>query len=248
MHRLSRHIAAAILIANLAAPAVAAAGQGASGPQSPIDIDRGHSCVAALPRLVATRRSPVTEVWRNTGSPDHEATVRVAADPPAGMLEVDGRSYQLRQYHLHVPAEHKIGGILAAMEIHYVFEAADGSLAVVARLVDEGPANAEFDPLLAAMPAKRDLSVTVQSADPLGHVLQPWLDQPKSYRYVGSLTTPPFTSGVAWIVLADHISFSPAQMARFKGLFPHGNVREIQPIDGRTVRTDVPNFSRPCGD
>src|SRR3954453_11545238 len=130
MHYPNRRIVLAILMAPLAAPALAAAGHEASGPQSPIDIDKAHSCVAALPRLVATRRSPVTEVWRNTGSPDHEATVRVAGDPVAGTLDVDGKSYKLRQYHLHVPAEHKVAGILAAMEIHYVFEADDGALAV----------------------------------------------------------------------------------------------------------------------
>src|SRR3954447_2866374 len=156
MHHPYRHIALAILLAIPAAP-IAAAEPEASGPQSPIDIDKAHSCVAALPHLVAARRSPVTEVWRNTGSPDHEATVRVAGDPVAGTLDVDGKSYKLRQYHLHVPAEHKVAGILAAMEIHYVFEADDGALAVVARLVDEGPYNAEFDPLLAAMPGKSDL-------------------------------------------------------------------------------------------
>jgi carbonic anhydrase len=48
------------------------------------------------------------------------------------------------------------------------------------------------------------------------------------------------------VVLADPISFSAAQMARFKSLFPHGNVREVQDIAGRVVKTDVANFSRPC--
>ncbi|TMJ20230.1 MAG: carbonic anhydrase family protein [Alphaproteobacteria bacterium] len=240
------HVALGLLIAVLAAPAASAQSHEASGPQSPIDIDRAHSCVAALPPLVLARRSPVTEVWRNTGSPDHEATIRVSADPPAGTLELDGKSYELRQYHFHTPAEHRIDGAVAAMEIHYVFEAADGSLAVVARLVDEGAASAEFDPLLAAMPSGRDMSVTIHSADPLGHVLRPWLERPRTFRYLGSLTTPPFTTGVNWIVLADRITFSGAQMARFKNIFPHGNIRPVQPIEGRTVRTDVAGFSRPC--
>jgi carbonic anhydrase len=241
MHDLRGRAAVAVLAAGLALSAAVAA-----VPQSPVDINARHSCVAALPRLVATRRSAVTEVWRNTGSPDHEATIRVAADPPAGTLDLGGKSYELRQYHLHAPAEHSIGGRFAAMEIHYVFEAADGSLAVVARLVDEGPADAEYGPLLAGMPVTRDQSVTTLSADPLGHVLRPWLDQPKSYRYVGSLTTPPFTGDVAWIVLVDRITFSAAQMDRFKHLFPHGNTLEVQPIGDRVVRTDVAGFAPPC--
>lgn len=246
MSHVRTRFAGAMLVAILGTAAAGAAEPQGSGPQSPIDIDAAHACVAALPRLVATRRSAVTEVWRNTGSPDHEATIRVAADPPAGTLELDGKSYELRQYHFHAPAEHKVAGRLAAMEVHYVFEASDGSLAVIARLVEEGPADADFAPLLAAMPTSRDLSVTVHSADPLGHTLRPWLDQPRSFRYSGSLTTPPFTGGVAWIVLADPVTFTAAQMARFKAMFPHGNTREVQPIDGRVVRTDVLGFARPC--
>ncbi|MFL6858202.1 MAG: carbonic anhydrase family protein [Allosphingosinicella sp.] len=241
MDDLRGRAAVAILAAGLALSAAAPA-----VPQSPIAIDAAHSCVAALPRLVATRRSAVTETWRNTGSPDHEATIRVAADPPAGTLDIGGKSYELRQYHLHAPAEHKVAGRFAAMEIHYVYEAADGSLAVIARLVDKGPADADFGPLLAAMPTTRDLSVTTHSADPLGHVLRPWLDQPSSYRYVGSLTTPPFTGQVAWIVLADHITFSAEQMDRFERIFPHGNRLDVQPIGDRIVRTDVAGFAPPC--
>jgi carbonic anhydrase len=96
------------------------------------------------------------------------------------------------------------------------------------------------------MPDGKTISVTVESSDPLGHTLQPWMTQPSSYRYSGSLTTHPYTIGVNWIVLADVIAFSTDQMARFRMLFPHGNSREVQDIDGRTVRTDVPGFANPC--
>jgi carbonic anhydrase len=132
------------------------------------------------------------------------------------------------------------------MEIHYVFEAEDGSLAVVAQLVNEGAFNAAFAPLLAAMPEVKDISVAITSANPLGHTLGPWLAQQRSFRYSGSLTTHPYTIGVSWIVLAEPTSFSADQMARFRRLFPHGNSREVQDIDGRIVRTDVPGFAEAC--
>jgi carbonic anhydrase len=241
-----RHIRLALLVSALTVPSIAPAQHPPSNPQSPIAIERAHACVTALPRLVATRRTAVTEVWRNTGSPDHEETIRVSATPPAGSLELDGKRFTLRQYHLHVPAEHKIKGVLGAMEIHYVHEAEDGSVAVIAEIVNEGAYNAAFNPLLAAMPDGKNISVTTESADPLGHFLRPWLDQPRSYRYTGSLTTPPFSVVVSWVVLADPITFSAPQMARFRSLFPHGNVREPQPIGSRVVRTDVAGFARPC--
>lgn len=246
MRRSRQYIRLALLILPLSIPALVQAQPGPPRSQSPINITRANTCAATLPRLVATRRVPVREIWNNTGSPDEEATIRVAATPPEGRLEVGGATYHLRQYHLHAPAEHEINGTVAAMEIHYVFEAEDGSLAVIARLVNEGAYNAAFNPLLSAMPEGKDMSVAIESADPLGHTLGPWMVQPKSFRYTGSLTTHPYTTGVSWIVLAEPITFSADQMARFKRLFPHGNAREVQDIDGRTVRTDVSGFAGPC--
>jgi carbonic anhydrase len=246
MHRSHHRFTLALLALTFSIPAIALAQHEPTREQSPIDITRNNACVTALPRLVATRRLPVTEVWRNTGSPDEEETIRIASTPPEGELELGGKTYHLRQYHLHAPAEHEINGRLAAMEIHYVFEADDGSLAVIAQLVNEGAFNPAFNPLLAAMPDSKSLSVVIESSDPLGHTLRPWMEQPGSFRYTGSLTTPPFTTGVSWVVLAQPITFSADQMARFRRLFPHGNSRDVQPIDGRTVRTDVADFSRRC--
>lgn len=246
MHRFRQSARLALLIFPLSIPAPGQAQHEPLRSQSPINITRANSCVTTLPRLVATRRSPVSEVWNNTGSPDEEATIRVASMPPQGTLEIGGKTYHLRQYHLHAPAEHEINGAVAAMEIHYVHEADDGSLAIIALLVNEGAYNAAFNPLLAAMPESRDISVMIESADPLGHTLGPWMTQPGSFRYTGSLTTHPYTTGVSWIVLADPITFSAEQMARFRRLFPHGNSREVQDIDGRTVRTDVQGFANAC--
>jgi carbonic anhydrase len=212
MHRSHRHVGPALLALALSIPAIAHAQHGPTRDQSPIDIVRAHSCVTtAVPRLVATRRHPVTEVWRNTGSPDEEANILVAATPPEGMLELGGKTYHLRQYHFHAPAEHPVNGVLAAMEIHYVHEADDGSLAVIALLVNEGAYNADFNPLLAAMPDTKSLAVTIESSDPLGHTLRPWLEQPRSFRYTGSLTTPPFTTGgqLDRAGAADHVLGRP---------------------------------------
>ena len=246
MHRSRLPLGVALLALPLSIPASAPAQPEPTREQSPIDIARSNACVTSLPRLVAARRLPVREMWVNTGSPDEEETIRVASTPPEGRLELGGKTYYLLQYHLHMPAEHEINGRRAAMEIHYVHEAEDGSLAVIAQLVNEGAYNAAFNPLLAAMPEGKSISVTIESSDPLGHFLRPWLVQPRSFRYTGSLTTPPFTTGVTWIVLAEPITFSADQMARFSRLFPHGNSREVQDIDGRTVRTDVPGFAPPC--
>jgi carbonic anhydrase len=60
-----------------------------------------------------------------------------------------------------------------------------------------------------------------------------------SARYTGSLTTPPYTTGVRWIVLTTPIELSPAQITAFRALFPEGNARAVQPLDGRAIETDA---------
>jgi carbonic anhydrase len=64
-----------------------------------------------------------------------------------------------------------------------------------------------------------------------------------SYRYMGSLTTPPCSEGVFWNLLADPITMSPAQIAKFQAVFsgeefPEGNARPTQALQGRQVTTD----------
>jgi carbonic anhydrase len=67
-----------------------------------------------------------------------------------------------------------------------------------------------------------------------------------SFRYTGSLTTPPFTEPVRWILLADSISASRRQIAAFRELFDEGNSREVQPLNGRKVRSDAKRLPRLC--
>jgi carbonic anhydrase len=58
------------------------------------------------------------------------------------------------------------------------------------------------------------------------------------------LTTPPFTEGVSWVELASPLYLSGSQIDAFKSLFPEGNTREVQDLNGRIVLTDVPGFVR----
>jgi carbonic anhydrase len=65
----------------------------------------------------------------------------------------------------------------------------------------------------------------------------------ESYRYTGSLTTPPFTEGVNWVILAEALELSATQVQAFRDLFPTGNERELQALNSRVIQTDVPGFS-----
>jgi carbonic anhydrase len=67
----------------------------------------------------------------------------------------------------------------------------------------------------------------------------------RSFRYTGSLTTPPFTEPVRFVVLADSISVSRRQIGAFRELFGDGNSREVQPLNGRKMRSDAKRLPRP---
>ncbi|HTK53414.1 MAG TPA: hypothetical protein VL308_16100 [Gemmatimonadaceae bacterium] len=57
----------------------------------------------------------------------------------------------------------------------------------------------------------------------------------------------PYTEGVRWVVIAPPIDLSKGQTAAFAALFPEGNSRHVQPVNGRHVSTDDSHFERDEG-
>ena len=54
------------------------------------------------------------------------------------------------------------------------------------------------------------------------------------YHYQGSLTTPPCTEGVEWVVFNTPVELSQQQIVAFRSRFP-ANARPPQPLNGRKV-------------
>ncbi|HIG31196.1 MAG TPA: hypothetical protein EYQ50_26685 [Verrucomicrobiales bacterium] len=50
----------------------------------------------------------------------------------------------------------------------------------------------------------------------------------------GSLTTPPASEGVRWLVFSKPLEISNKQLEMFKELYDH-NYRPVQPLNGRMV-------------
>lgn len=139
--------------------------------------------------------------------------------PAGNQLTVGGRSYGLQQFHFHVPSEHWIDHRPHAMEIHWVHRSEAGDLAVLAVLVDAGRENPALEQLWRSLTDNKALtSFDEQSLLPSGLT---------HYRYSGSLTTPPCSEGVQWLVLSQPIQASAAQIARFTARYGP-NVRPLQ--------------------
>jgi len=147
------------------------------------------------------------------------------------VLEYGNTRYRLVQFHFHYPSEHLIGGQQFAMEVHFVHANAAGSLAVIGVLMKIGLSNPVFRKIVTTMPQKPGPAVKADPAiNPNG-----LLPAKRSYyRYFGSLTTPPCSETVDWLVLTDWIEVADADVGRFQQLYPM-NARPAQKLDRRFV-------------
>jgi len=152
-----------------------------------------------------------------------------------GEMILDGVAYDLLQFHFHHPSEHAIDGVRAAMEAHFVHKAQDGSLAVLGVMIVEGNVNPILDAIWSVMPTEAGQSAAGTSPLDFRGLLPV---DPATFRYAGSLTTPPCSEIVQWAVYRKPIAASNAQLLRFAQLFPL-NARPLQPLGRRKLLLDV---------
>jgi carbonic anhydrase len=210
--------------------------------QSPINITTNNTTfVKDLDPLLFTLNSDTQLKVINNGSPGEFATAARAnvVDPGAGSVTIGGDTYRLSQFHFHTPAEHLENGYKFPMEMHLVFSDAKDNLLVVGRWVEEGSFNKALNPIFSNLPHSVTDTLTVDHFNL--NALIP--DNLNSFRYDGSLTTPPFSEGVKWVDLAEPLEMSAAQINAYSSLFPDGDAREVQDLNGRPIFTDVPGFA-----
>jgi carbonic anhydrase len=147
-------------------------------------------------------------------------------------LVLDGVVYDLVQFHFHTASEHRVRGRGYDMELHLVHTSDAGTNAVIGVFLRRASSSGALAPIFAELPD--DLNVK----HPLSAPFDPAAFLPRStghYRYVGSLTTPPCTEGVKWIVMKDPVTVSDEDMAQFAERI-HFNARLVQ----RRVPTHPP--------
>jgi carbonic anhydrase len=142
-----------------------------------------------------------------------------------GSLSIDGSSYTLKSFHFHCPAEHLIEGERYKAELHLVHKNQKGELLVLAVL---------FCPLKEGEVTHTLLNPTSPPERFNASLLLP-TDTSKYYTYPGSLTTPPCTEGVKWVILKDVAAITEAQIEQLTDRYG-ANSRPTQPLNGRVVR------------
>ena len=191
--------------------------------QSPIDIRGG----------VKVDLEPIQFDYRPTGfrvlDNGHTVQVNLAS---GNSIEILGRRYELLQFHFHRPSEERIDGRQFDMVAHLVHKDAEGRLAVVAVLLDRGTGHPLVQTVWNNLPLEKGEEVAAGVSLDLNNLLP---QDRRYYTYMGSLTTPPCSEGVLWMVLRQPVPISPEQVGIFSRLYPM-NARPIQSASGRLIK------------
>ncbi|MES3021001.1 MAG: carbonic anhydrase family protein [Pseudomonadota bacterium] len=191
--------------------------------QSPIDIRDGMK-VNLEKVAFEYSPSPFTVV-------DNGHTVQVAVGP-GNYLTAQGRRYELLQFHFHRPAEERVNGKSFEMVVHLVHKDVAGKLAVVALLLERGREQETIATVWGNLPLEKNVTLAPSVVLDAGQMLP---RQREYYTYMGSLTTPPCSEEVLWIVMKQPVQASPEQLAVFSRLYPL-NARPVQPASGRIIK------------
>lgn len=218
-----------------------------------------HASYYAIPDSGhGTAQSPVNIVRAGTVEAHHEVALHYAHAaarcvknqghtvevefPPGSSLEYDGKAYQLVQLHFHTPSEHQLDGVTFPMEMHIVHVRAPASPAgspeylVVGVLFRMGERSAFIDGFLDAVPPQGGRRAELDSAHVFIDELFPGAALPDHFHYRGSLTTPPYTETVDWVVLEQNLEASPVQIERLNAL-EGNNARHVQTLSPRRVES-----------
>lgn len=191
--------------------------------QSPIDIREG----------IRVELEPISFDYKSTrfNVLDNGHTIQVNMGV-GNAITLSGRTYELVQFHFHRPSEERINGKSFPMVAHFVHKDAQNRLAVVALLIDEGANNDVVQTVWNNLPLEKNDPLIAQVALDIEKILPARRDY---YTYMGSLTTPPCSEGVLWLVMKEPIQMLAAQMAIFSRLYPM-NARPIQNASGRMIK------------
>ena len=155
---------------------------------------------------------------------------------------VSGKSYELKQLHFHTPSEHLIDGITFPMEMHIVSKMNDSikyggsAYTVLGILFKMGRENKFLKEFLNSVPQEEGKD----TLDPAKVKLNDFFtdisggEKLTYYNYQGSLTTPPYTESVNWVIAKRIFEASEEQIATIEKL-EGNNARHIRALNNRKI-------------
>ena len=196
---------------------------GSGNRQSPIDLRDG---IKVDLELIAFDYHPSAFTVTDTGH-----TIEVATGL-GNYITVQNRTYELVQFHFHRPSEERINGKGTEMVVHLEHKDAEGRLAIIAVLLERGAANPLIQTVWNNLPLEKNDTVTPSVVLDVSEILP---KRREYFTFMGSMTTPPCSESVLWLVMKQPMPASAAQMALFSRLYPL-NARPSQAHGGRVIK------------
>lgn len=191
--------------------------------QSPINIDK--TIKTGLKSIKALQKFPAKDVM-NT-----ENTVRVNFKD-GNMMVLEDAPYQLKYLTFHSPSEHTVHGKSYPLEAQFVHANAKNEIVIMSVIYEEGKGNVALDRIWSQIPKELD------KQDHLKTRVLPSELIPQSkgyYRFSGSLTMPPCSEGVQWVLMKTPMTVSKNQIEQFTEIVRGHNNRPVQALNGRMV-------------
>lgn len=194
--------------------------------QSPVDLRDAQALgTQGLGGLDIAYRDSLLKIVNN----GHTVQVNF---PLGSYIKIGGHRYELLQFHFHTPSEHHKEGFAYPMEMHLVHKDGDGNLAVLGILFQEGEENPYLNGILKRLPKEVGKEQLYEDFK-----LNPVNFLPANtefYKYSGSLTTPPCSEGVYWMVFKHPLEASARQIRQMNELMGD-NARPVQPLNARSL-------------
>jgi carbonic anhydrase len=183
--------------------------------QSPIDLPNFPLSAAAAPLAFAYPLDATWEIAARQGG-EHVGFEAFLEDSPenpaASMFNASGPDFSatFSQFHVHSPSEHTTNGARWPLEVHFVHERGD-RLVVFSLLYNVSEThNDVFDKILWDSHREQHDVPGVRVADMLSQA------GPTYWRYEGSLTTPPCSEIVTWVVMPSTVGVSISQILAYE--------------------------------
>ncbi|MDI9358296.1 MAG: carbonic anhydrase family protein [Phycisphaerales bacterium] len=200
--------------------------------QSPIDLNEsltlkksqlGNITLTAKPFYFSILDNGYTVSLADTASIENRNT-----------LTFNGQLFTYEQTHFHIHSEHYLNSVFFPMELHNVYiDETNGAILVLAIFVDiNGTSNKQLDTMARNFPNVKGQPVMTQSLFTLNNILP--TDTSDYFSYTGSLTTPPYTGNVTWVVYKKPLETTSGQLDTFTRKYA-ANFRPLQEIGNRVV-------------
>ena len=192
--------------------------------QSPVNIDTTKTVKAELGNIIFQYSDFPMKIV------DNGHTIQVNKNG-ANEIALNGTTFKFQQFHFHYKSEHQVQSKAAEMELHLVHsDETTGNLTVLGIFLEAGAENPFIKKVWDNIPATKSQEATTNIPLNLNDILP---TDKRYYTYTGSLTSPPCSQGLQWIVFKEPVKVSAAQIQKFATLYH--NARPIQPLNNRLI-------------